>query len=197
MTVTAARFVLASGSPRRRELLEDRLGIDVVVRPVDIDESPAEGESGLALVRRLAREKARAVAVEPTDVVLAADTVVVRDGVVLGKPTDPDDARAMLASLSDRAHDAITGVCLRRGDAEVVTSVTTTVTVRELSAAWIDWYVDTGEPMDKAGAYGIQGRAGLFVTHVDGSDTNVIGLPLGALIDLAAQLEVDLRDHVR
>lgn len=177
------RVVLASASPRRRELLA-RLGIDPVVRPVDVDERPRPGEAAPDLVLRLARDKAAACVAVPTDLVLAADTVVAVDGDVLGKPTGPDDAGDMLRRLSGRDHEVLTAVVVRHGDRVADVVVRTTVTFRPLEAAEIAWYVATGEPADKAGAYALQGGAGAFVTGIVGSDTSVIGLPLAATVDL-------------
>ena len=204
-------LVLASASPRRHELL-GRFGVAFDVRPVDLDESPRAGEPADALVRRLAVSKATAgleAAVEPEVVVLAADTVVVVDGRILGKPTDPDDAARMLRSLSGRAHEVLTGVAVAHrggGDAgggspEVVLGaavgvavdvVTTEVTFAPLSDADVAWYVGSGEPLDKAGAYGIQGRGGIFVTAIDGSYDNVVGLPLAVTRVLLSDAGIDL-----
>jgi septum formation protein len=177
-------LVLASGSPRRRELL-GQLGLSFAVVPPDVDETPRPGERPLDLVRRLARDKAAAV---DGAVVVAADTVVEVDGDVLGKPADPDDARRMLRRLSGRAHKVHTGVAVRAGDALAVDAVTTIVTFVPLQAAVVDWYVGTGEPLDKAGAYAIQGRGGVFVEHVRGSVSNVVGLPLTTVARLLTRL---------
>lgn len=170
-------LVLASGSPRRRELLT-RLGVPFRVVVPDVDETPHDAEAPAALVRRLAEAKAAGV---DASVVLAADTVVELDGVVLGKPTDPDDARRMLRSLSGREHAVRTGVAVRRKGELSIEVVTTTVRFVELDAAAIDRYVDSGEPVDKAGAYALQGRGGVFVESIAGSPSNVVGLPLATV----------------
>jgi len=188
--------VLASGSPRRFELLAG-LGLAFELRPADLDESVRPGEPGPAYVERLAREKAAAVAVSG-ELVIAADTTVDLDGELLGKPTDDTDARRLLQRLSGRTHRVHTGVCVHReptvpGHAVVCsTVVTTAVTFAELSDAWIDWYVGTGEPLDKAGGYGMQGSAALFVARIDGSPTNVIGLPLDTVAALVEESGTDL-----
>ena len=168
------RLVLASGSPRRRELLA-QLGLTFDVVPADIDETPQPGERALALVRRLAAAKARAVDGDP---VLAADTIVEVDGEILGKPVDDADARRMLARLSARSHRVHTGVALRAGERVEVEVVTTIVTFVPLTPGAVDWYLGTGEPFDKAGAYAIQGAGGVFVDTIRGSVSNVVGLPL-------------------
>ncbi len=174
----APRLVLASQSPRRRELLA-QLGIDLEVRPAHADEAMLPGEAARDYVLRVAREKARAVEGE---VVLGADTAVVLRGHVVGKPADAADARRMLATLSATRHEVLTAVCVRRNAAalgvELDTVVTTTVRFRGLSPAEIAWYVETGEPLDKAGAYALQGAGGAFVLSVEGSVSNVVGLPL-------------------
>lgn len=180
----ADRLVLASGSPRRRELLET-LGISFEVVPADIDESIHDGEGPVAYVRRLGGEKALAVAASrPGRVVVAADTCVDVDGAILGKPTDADDARRMLRLLAGRSHAVHTGVAVVGGDRVETAVETTTVTFSVLTPALIDWYVGTGEPFDKAGGYGIQGKAAVLVERIDGSVTNVIGLPLALLARL-------------
>lgn len=185
-------IVLASGSPRRRELL-DTLGIAFDVVPADIDESVHDGEVPEAYVRRLGLEKARAVAAShPDRLVLAADTTVDVDGEILGKPADADEARRILRLLAGRTHLVHTGLALVRGDRVETAVETTAVTFTPLDDAVIDWYVDTGEPFDKAGGYGVQGRAAVFVERVDGSVTNVIGLPLALVVRLAAAVGAPL-----
>jgi septum formation protein len=196
----ALRLVLASASPRRRELLA-RLGLDPVVRPADLDETPRAGEQPHELVVRLASAKAAAslargdgngdTAAEVEDVVLAADTEVVLDGQVLGKPRDGDDAARMLELLAGRTHEVVTGVAVRRGGTARATRVTTEVRFRPLSEAEIAWYVATGEPAGKAGAYGLQGAGAALVERIDGSDTNVIGLPLAETVELLRQVGFD------
>lgn len=194
-----AGLVLASGSPRRHELLR-QLGLPVDVVVPDVDETPGPGESPVALVARLAAAKASVVAAGSADVVVvAADTVVDLDGRVLAKPVDETDARRMLGLLSGRAHAVHTGVAVRRPDATLaVEVVSTTVRFVALSARTIDRYVATGEPADKAGAYAIQGRAGAFVDSIDGSPSNVVGLPLATVVRMLreAGLDVDGDPHL-
>ena len=151
------------------------------VRPADTDESVLPGEAPRDYVLRVAREKARAVS---GDAVLAADTAVVLGTTILGKPRDAQDARRMLRALSSVLHHVVTGVCVLRGGAERTAVVTAEVRLDPLSDAQIDWYVSTGEPLDKAGAYAIQGRAGAFVRELRGSVSNVIGLPLAETLEL-------------
>jgi septum formation protein len=194
------RLVLASGSPRRRTLLLD-LGLDFDVRPPEVDESVGEDEVGDAYVERLARAKA-AAASAPGQVTVAADTTVDLDGELLGKPSDRSEAGAMLRRLSGRSHRVHTGVAVAwwtRAETTAVESgvATTSVTFGELSDRWIDWYVGTSEPYDKAGGYGVQGAAGLFVTHLEGSPTNVVGLPLDLVARLVARTGHDLLDFLR
>ncbi len=174
----APRLILASQSPRRRELLL-QLGLTPEVRPAHADESVLPGEAPRDYVLRVARAKARAV---PGELVLAADTAVVLAGEVLGKPSDEADARRMLRALSGARHEVMTGVCVRRGAGspavELDAVVSTEVLFARLSERAVDWYVRTGEPLDKAGAYAIQGAGGAFVAEVRGSVSNVVGLPL-------------------
>ena len=169
-------LVLGSASPRRRELLE-RAGLQFVVRPADIDETPHEYETPSEYVRRLSLEKSATV-IGANEIVVAADTTVEVDGRVLEKPVDDADAAAMLRMLSDRDHHVHTGVSIRSDSIIQSFVVTTTVTFVELTSQMIEWYVRTGEAHDKAGAYGIQGAAAAFVERVEGSVTNVIGLPM-------------------
>jgi septum formation protein len=183
--------VLASGSPRRLELLR-RIGIEPVVRAADIDETPAPDESPATTVARLARTKARTVERGPADLVIAADTEVVLRDVVLGKPADEDAASAMLRALSGRTHRVVTGVHVVRGDEEAAAVEETVVHVRALTEAEITAYVATGEPFGKAGAYAIQGAGGMFVDRIEGSDTNVVGLPLATVVRLADEVGVTL-----
>lgn len=185
------RVVLASASPRRRELL-GRLGIDPDIRPADVDETPRPGETPAELVARLASAKAETVSRERGEVVVAADTVVVVDGEILGKPTDGAEAVAMLQRLSGRAHEVVSGVHVI-ADARAASAVeVTTVTMRAMGSAEIEAYVGSGEPADKAGAYAVQGAGGVFVTRLEGSDTNVIGLPLATLARLFDEAGVTL-----
>ena len=181
-------IVLASASPRRQELLRNA-GISVTVQPADIDETPLGGEEARECAERLAREKALAVwRTRQQDSVLGADTIVVVDRAILGKPVDEKDAARMLRLLSGRVHRVITGVCLvRAGDSRDLlgpgervrsASETTLVTVNELSDDEIRDYVATGEPMDKAGAYAIQGGASRWIPRIEGVYSNVVGLPV-------------------
>jgi septum formation protein len=174
-------IVLASGSPRRGEILNNA-GIPYVRQiPGYVDETPAAGEPPRDYVSRLAREKAEAIVASDDSIVLGADTTVVIDGEILGKPADAADAARMLRLLSGRAHEVITGICLRSERGQVVDAATTRVWFAALSEAEIEAYVASGEPMDKAGAYGIQGLASKFVSRIDGCYFNVMGLPIALL----------------
>jgi septum formation protein len=180
------RVVLASQSPRRRDLL-NLIGIAHTVRPADIDESVLPGERPLDCVERLARTKARRVAAdEPNAVVIGSDTVVVIDDHILNKPADHADARAMLHTLAGREHVVHTAVCVIHDGIEVAGVETVAVHFRPLSDAEIDAYIATGEPMDKAGAYGIQGYGATIVERVSGDFFAVMGLPLVHLTRLLA-----------
>jgi septum formation protein len=173
-------LILASASPRRIELLR-QLGAPFAVRPSGAEEMPRRGEDGVAFARRAARDKAEAVAAaNPRAWVIGADTVVLLDGEILGKPRDESDARRMLRSLSGRRHRVVTAVALVApgGVACEELAIETAVEFHILAEAEIDAYVATGEPSDKAGAYAIQGGAQAFVRAVEGSLTNVVGLPL-------------------
>ena len=173
----ASVLVLASESPRRRELLA-LAGFDFIVRARPVAEIRAPGESPVDYVRRLAREKARAAQKSSDEILLGADTVVVLGERVLEKPADANDAGSMLRALSGREHVVITGVCLLQGDRQIVDSESTRVRFVKWSDREIDDYVSTGEPMDKAGAYAIQGLASKFVDRIEGCYFNVMGLPL-------------------
>ncbi|AKJ65408.1 Maf family protein [Kiritimatiella glycovorans] len=175
-------LVLASGSPRRRRMLK-QLGLNFRVAVPAIDEAALAGEGPEAHALRLAAEKARAVAAPGNAVVLAADTVVAHRGDILGKPSGGREAAAMLRRLSGRTHRVITGVCILAGAREQTFSVSTEVEFKTLTAAEIERYVRTGEPMDKAGAYGIQGGAAPMVRAIRGSYTNVVGLPLCEVVE--------------
>jgi septum formation protein len=216
-------LVLASASPRRQELLRNA-GIPFTVQPAGIDETPLAGESPRACAERLAREKARAVSQDrPRNYVLGADTIVVVDDTMLGKPRDADDAARMLRLLSGRTHAVITGVCiigpvagsrLRAGDKaktqtarlpgrldetlttgarqletafERTASETTLVTMCELSDDEIRDYIATGEPMDKAGAYAIQGIASRWIPRIEGDYSNVVGLPVALVYAMSRE----------
>jgi len=173
-------LILASQSPRRQELLR-HAGIPFLVRPAQVEERPLPGEGAHAYARRLARAKAEAVSAAPEDVVLGADTVVVADGEILGKPADEADARRMLRLLSGREHQVITGICLRTVQHTVLDSESTSVRFVPLSEEEIADYVASGEPADKAGAYAIQGLASKFIDRLEGCYSNVVGLPLALL----------------
>jgi septum formation protein len=182
------RLILASASPRRADLLR-AAGIEFDAQPADVDESVGDEEAPADYVQRLARTKADVVAARfPGRVVLGADTAVVVDGHVLGKPSDAADAARMLRLLSGRAHEVLTGVCVTDGSSPLVEVACTLVEFAPLSAEDIAWYVSTGEPMDKAGAYGVQGRASRFVTAVHGSYSNVVGLPVELVSDMLKQV---------
>ena len=185
------RILLASASPRRRELLA-QLGLSFEVAAPDVDETPLPGEAPQPYVGRLAIVKSSAVAAAAGTLVIAADTTVEIDGEILAKPVDDADARTMLRRLSGRTHQVHTGVALRLDDRAVSEVVTSFVTFAMLTEARIDWYIGTGEPMDKAGAYAVQGAGGAFVQQVEGSVSNVIGLPLHTVVRLCEQLGVQL-----
>jgi septum formation protein len=176
-------LVLASASPRRREMLA-RLGLRFRVVPADIAEVPRPGEAAEAFALRAAREKAEAVAARaPTAVVLAADTVVVLDGAILGKPRDLAEARAMVGSLSGRTHVVSTGTCLRAPAGARERVVSTRVAMKVIRPWELEAYLALGEWADKAGGYGIQEGAAHLVSTVDGSYTNVVGLPLCEVVE--------------
>ena len=194
--------ILASASSRRLDLLR-QIGIEPVVRPADVAEDRRPGEDPCAHVTRLAEHKGRTVArsLERSDavrVVLAADTVVVSDDEPLGKPRDPHDARAMLRRLSGRSHDVLTSTWVSRTDQRRTEQSLerTRVHFRCYPEELIRWYVDTGEPMDKAGAYAIQGHGALLVEGIEGSWTNVVGLPVEKIPALLNAIGLDLADAV-
>jgi septum formation protein len=188
--LTGPRVLLASSSPRRRELLT-MIGIAHEVIPAGIDESYLPGEVPLAHAERLAREKAASVAARhPDAIVVGADTIVVIDNMVLGKPKDSVDAARMLRVLSGRTHTVFTAVAVQR-DACIESGVeAVAVTFRHLSNAEIESYIGTGEPMDKAGAYGIQGFGATIVERIDGDFFAVMGLPLGRMVQLLKSIGV-------
>ena len=171
------KLVLASQSPRRRELLE-RAGFEFAVRIAGVPEEPQRGESPIDYVRRLSRSKAEAVGRSPGEFVLGADTVVVLDEHILEKPSDEVDAARMLRLLSGRYHTVVTGICLVSDHGIVVDHEETRVYFSALTEAEIKQYVLSGEPMDKAGAYAIQGLASKFITRIEGDYSNVVGLPV-------------------
>jgi septum formation protein len=181
--------ILASASPRRADLLT-AAGVTFEVRAVDVDERPLDGETAVDYVARVAADKARACVASPDAVVLGADTVVVVDGRILGKPVDDVDAARMLRLLSGRGHDVLTGVAVRRGGRVAVEVDSTAVALVPLSDVEIAWYVASGEPRGKAGAYAVQGLASRFVERVDGSYSNVVGLPVALACRMLAGVEV-------
>ena len=177
------RLVLASGSPRRAELLTSA-GIDFDAVPADVDETPRSHEAPAAYALRVARDKAHAVAARYDSgrpPVLAADTVVVADGLILGKPADRADAHQMLTRLSGAVHEVLTAVVFLEGGRETAEVATTRVRFVPLSDSEIAWYLQSGEHHGKAGAYGIQGRAARFVDWIEGSWSNVVGLPVAVV----------------
>lgn len=181
------RLVLASGSPRRRELLEG-MGFSLKVVVPNVDERELEGERPRVYVERLALEKARSVLSDDGAVVLAADTIVVLGEQILGKPRDEEEAAEMLRLLSGATHEVMTGVCIRHAVGEEVFSGRTEVEFRALSEEEIAAYVRSGCPMDKAGAYAIQGGAAHMVRAIRGSYTNVVGLPLCEVFEVLENL---------
>jgi septum formation protein len=178
--------VLASKSPRRAEVLR-AAGIPFVVRPADVHEERRPGEGAADYVQRLALEKALAVDAAPGEVVLGADTTVVAGEAILEKPRDAEDARRMLELLSGRWHEVITGVCLRAQAWRVVDCSVTRVLFSRLTDAQIAGYVASGEPMDKAGAYAIQGLASKFIERIEGEYFNVVGLPVAMVYRYLAE----------
>lgn len=188
-----SKLILASASPRRRELME-QTGISFTVIPADTDESVADGLPPKTMVKHLARQKALAVAAEhPDAVVLGADTVVAIDGEILGKPKDEEDARRMLRLLSGRKNCVHTGVCIVTPDGTAITFCETShVTFRGLSPDAIERYIATGEPMDKAGAYAIQGEGAKLVRDYDGDYCNIVGLPVWRVLGVLGKLDSDL-----
>lgn len=197
------RLVLASASPRRAELLR-AAGYEFEVVPVDVDERRRDGESPATYVRRLAAEKSATYVasgfsrtggppegglhVREEPIILAADTTVVVDGAILGKPRDDDEVASMLRALSGRRHEVLTGISLRRGAFEIGRVETTAVHFTQLSDADVAWYVASGEGRDKAGAYAIQGLASRFIPRVEGSYSNVVGLPIAAVAELLGEI---------
>jgi septum formation protein len=181
-------LVLASRSPRRSEILRNA-GIPFVVRAAEVDETPREHERAEDYVRRLAEEKARAVDATPGEIVLAADTTVVIDGQILGKPAGRNEAIDMLLALSGRKHEVLTGFCLKHGEQTIVDWAVTYVWFNEMSDREIEEYADSGEPMDKAGGYAIQGLASKFIQRVDGCYFNVVGLPIAMVYRYLRQMD--------
>ena len=191
--MSECRVVLASGSPRRRQLLE-LIGIEHDVQPANIDESVRPRETPARYAERLAREKASVVASrDPDRITIAADTTVVVNKKVLGKPENEDDARRMLSMLSGREHTVITAIAVARGRKLRSAVEEVKVRFRRLREDEIDAYIATGEPMDKAGAYGIQGYGATIVECIEGDYFSVMGLPLARLVDLLRDLGVRYR----
>ncbi len=192
------KVILASRSPRRTQLL-DMLGVLHEAVPSDVPEDALPGEGPRAQVLRLAQEKAGHVAAQrpDADLVIGADTLVVLEGAVLGQPRDEEDARRMLSHLSGATHTVLTGLCLLgpRGRAAEVSE--SRVTFHHLSKAEIDWYVATGEPMDKAGAYAAQGVGAVFLEAIEGSFHNVVGFPLDLFYQLLPEVGLSLDELKR
>lgn len=184
------RIVLASSSPRRSRLL-DQIGLDHTVMPADVDESRRPDEPPGTYVERVARDKAMAIDA-PDDVIVAADTAVVFEGQILGKPAHPQEARAMLQRLQGDRHEVFTCVAVRRGSSLESLVDVTHVQMLPMTDDEIARYVADGEPMDKAGAYGLQGRGGVFVESISGSPFTVVGLPIHLLPRLLRRVEVDM-----
>ena len=185
-------LILASASPRRRELLE-RIGLCFSVEAAEAEENLIPGLSAGNQVMRLSRIKADAVAYRHPEepVILSADTVVVLDGAILGKPSDEEDARKMLRALSGRTHHVLTGVTVKKGRYQETRCEVTEVRFESLSEQEISAYIATGEPMDKAGAYGIQGKGAVLVKRIEGSYDNVVGLPLTVVYEMLRKAGVD------
>jgi len=187
-------LVLASASPRRRRLLQ-LLGVSFRVDPADVEETAAPGESPAAFCERAARDKARAVAGRHVRaVVLASDTVVELEGEILGKPSSEAMARTMLGRLSGKAHRVHTAMALAHGGRMASLVDTARVEISPMDDSLIAWYVATGEPLDKAGAYAVQGIGGLLVAGIEGHPHTVVGLPIHRLPGLFAALDLDFRD---
>jgi nucleoside triphosphate pyrophosphatase len=186
------RLVLASMSPRRADLLR-AAGFNFEIFPVSLDERFDPGETPDEYVARLAEAKARAAAGAAADaILLGADTTVVFRGQILGKPVDPVDAARMLHQLSGHVHEVLTGICLLMGERSLVHVETTRVKVAPLTEAEIGWYVGSAEPLDKAGGYAVQGLGSRFIEGIEGSYSNVVGLPIGSVYTLLKELGCDI-----
>ena len=188
--INGQHIILASSSPRRRELLQ-QIGLEFEVNSFEIDESPYLHEAPADYVVRLAIEKAQAAIVQlaPDTIVIAADTTVTIGGQILGKPVDQDDAFAMWQHLSGQTHQVLTGVAVACGDRLLSTVVATSVHMLALTSTQMQAYWDTGEPLGKAGGYAIQGRAAAFIPRIEGSYSNVVGLPLVETLQLLQQIQ--------
>lgn len=185
-------LILASGSPRRRELLQ-QIGVEFKVVTSAIDETPLPQESATAYVARMAQEKALAVAhLQPQHTILAADTIVVLHDKILIKPANREDAENILQQLSGRTHQVLTAVCLLSSEHMLQHTESTQVTFKTLTAAQITAYVATQEPMDKAGAYGIQGKGAVLVEKINGCYSNVVGLPLAKTAELLHSFNIPI-----
>ncbi len=184
-------LVLASASPRRRELLA-AAGVAFTVESPDVDESPLEGETPAGCVERLALLKARTLlARHPSDIVLGADTTVVLDGRMLAKPADDVEAEEMLTALSGRIHEVLTGVAIVTSTVERSMVEKTLVSMVAMTREEIAWYIASGEPRDRAGAYAIQGLASRFIPRIEGSYSNVVGLPVAAVLQLMREMGLE------
>ena len=187
-------LILASQSPRRKELL-GLMGHPFIIRVADIDEKMDPAKAPYDEVARVSRLKAMAVERQDHEIVVAADTIVVVDGTVLGKPRDEADAFRMLKALSGRDHQVMTGMTVLRGEEAVTVTEVTDIHFRNLSDGEIRAYIATGEPMDKAGSYGIQGGAALFATHLSGDYYNVMGLPVCKLAMILRQFGLKIMEQ--
>ncbi|HOE79467.1 MAG: Maf family protein [Smithellaceae bacterium] len=185
-------LILASASPRRKELLR-LAGLPFKVKPAQVDEAARRGETPQDHVRRLSLEKAHAVAMEnPASVVLGADTIVVIDGIILGKPENKKQAREMLRKLSNRSHTVFTGYTLSCVAEKICRTgiARSCVRFKNIEPEEINWYINTNEPYDKAGGYAAQGQGAAFIRSISGSYTNVIGLPLANVLDMLKKMNV-------
>lgn len=190
--LTSSRLILASASPRRKELLR-LVGLNFEVMPSDVDEAFLKGETPKEHVLRLSEEKALFIAgLNPDAWVLGADTIVIINGEILGKPATVDEARKMLLKLSGREHKVITGFCIVRKNANVIVrdTVESAVVFKEIPEDEIEWYVRTKEPYDKAGGYAVQGMGAFFIKEIYGSYTNVVGLPLCEVMEVLKEIGV-------
>ena len=189
------KIILASASPRRLELMR-QIGVDPIVHVAEIDETPFSNEQPHPLVRRMAEEKATCIAAGHVqeDLVIGADTVVVAGDRIFGKPVDFEDASAMLSCLSGTCHQVLTAVCVSKADVLSTRIVESTVRFRELSEMEIEAYWQTGEPLDKAGAYAVQGLAAIFIEEIQGSYSAIMGLPLYEVTELLAEAGVKVLD---
>ena len=185
------KIILASGSPRRAEILNS-VGWEFTKDVPDIDETELPGEAPDKYVQRLAKTKGKTVAARhPGELVLAADTTVVINDAIIGKPTDLDDARRMLKMLSGKSHDVLTGVALIKNGTAQIAIQRTGVKFAELTGAEINFLAETGDPLDKAGAYAVQAQAALFIERIEGDYWNVVGLPINLVYELVRKADFD------